>query len=218
MRIALSVLISAVGLALPLAALAAPPGFSDLPSRSDDKSPIQLRIVKYAGSTNGGMIVEVKNTGQTGADFTADGLFFVPDVDPEKAPQRLGAAGPFEVKTRTGWRDEENLRLAPGQTARLKLQVFCIDSHRGSPSSATPFRLARKRLPRELRQEIERGTKVLLKNGKVKNAKHIKGDVQGHVWKTRDKKWVPIEGERANEKGSPSPSPNQEQRRGPRHW
>ncbi len=210
MRTVLSLLI--ISLLIPLTATAAPPRFADLPTTSEKTSPIKLRIIKYSGSTNGGMLVEVKNTGKVNADFKATGLFFVPDGDPETAPQRLGAAGPFEVKTRSGWKDEEQLELKPGATAKLKLQLFCIDSHRGSPNPSTPFRLAKERLPKELSQKIEQGTKVLMRAKKVPNAKHIKGDVQGHVWKTRDQKWIPLEGERANEKGSQQKGPMPQRR------
>ncbi len=190
-----------VVLALPFYAFAGPPEFADLPLADGKQSPIKLKIVGYTGSTNGGMEVIVKNTSKSHADFTATGLFFVPNGDPETAPQRLGAAGPFEVKRKDGWKVEENLRLQPGESARLKLQLFCIDSHRASPSSSTPFRLAKKRLPKPIREKIETGTKMMLKSKKVPNAKHIKGDVQRHVWKTRDENWIPVEGERKNEKG-----------------
>lgn len=212
MRITHAFAAFAFSLLVPLLAFGTPPGFSDLPTDAGKKSPIKLKIIQYSGSTNGGMEVEVVNTAKTPQSFTAQGLFFVPNMNPEDAPQRLGAAGPFEVKNGNAWRDEENLELKPGQRARLKLSLFCIDSHRGSPSTATPFRLAKERLPKQIRQEIEKGTKALLKAKKVNNAKHIKGDVQGHVWKTRDANWIPVEGERKQEKTNKK-HPNQMQRR-----
>ena len=105
--------------------------------------------------------------------------------------------------------------LAPSQKATLRLQLFCIDSHRASPSSSTPFRLAQKRLPKQLRQDIEKGTRALLKSKKAKNAKQIRGDVQGHGWKTRNKKWIRLEGERSNEKQSVKPKLRNRQRLAP---
>ncbi|MFT7621514.1 MAG: hypothetical protein ACI9WU_000677, partial [Myxococcota bacterium] len=87
-------LLTLLSFLLPLTASGAPPSYADLPS-DGAQSPVKLRIVKYTGSTNGGMIVEVRNTGSSAAEFTADGLFFVPKGDAESAPQRLGAAGPF---------------------------------------------------------------------------------------------------------------------------
>ena len=199
---------------IPLTVAAGPPGFGKLPTLNGKKSPIKLRVVEYTGSTNGGMVIEVRNDGAKKAAFSAKGLFFVPNVNPDDAPQRLGAAGPFERATEAGWKVTKRLELAPGQTERLKVQVFCIDSHRASPSSSTPFRLASKRLPKELSQKIEAGTQRLMKARKARSAKGISGDVQGHVWKTRNKKWIRLEGERKNEKASPQKHhPLQRQRR-----
>ncbi len=68
--------------------------FVAMPEAKASAENLKIRVVKYDGNTNGEMVVEVKNTGRTTATFNSDGLFFVPKGDPEKAPQRLGAAGP----------------------------------------------------------------------------------------------------------------------------
>ena len=180
---------------------AAPPRFSKLPTLDKKaKTKLKLRIVRYTGSTNGGMVVEVKNDSKRPQTFKAAGLFFVPRGNPDDAPQRLGATGPFEVQDDGAWKRKEKLAIAPGQKVKLKLQLFCIDSHRSSPSASTPFRLAKKRLPKRLRQEIESGTRRILKSKKAGTARGARDDVQKHVWKTRNKKWIKLEGERQREK------------------
>ncbi len=83
-----------------LAAFAARPALADkfvpLPDVGD-KAELQIRVVRYDGSTNGKMVVDVRNNGKTRTRFVAEGIYFIPAGDPEKAPQRLGAAGPFTV-------------------------------------------------------------------------------------------------------------------------
>ena len=48
------------------------------------------------------------------------------------------------------------LTVAAGATTRVKLDVFCIDSHRSSPSPANVFTVGVKRLPKELTSTIEK--------------------------------------------------------------
>lgn len=194
--------VAVVGLSLTTAA-AASPKFGPMPRLANaKKSNLEVRIVKYDGSTNGQMVVDVRNTGSKSETFDAKGLFFVPDGDPERAPQRLGAAGPFVTQVGKDWKAMEQMAIGPNETRRMKLSVFCIDSHRSSPSSQTKFSLAKQRLPKELRQEITAGTQKIMKASKAKSAFEAASDVQGHVWKTRDKKWIKLEGERKQEKAS----------------
>ncbi len=183
-------------------ALSASPDFVPIPGATAKAkaSKLKLRVVGYTGSTNGEMIVEVLNDSRSAEDFNPAGLYFVPKGDPEVAPQRLGATGPFEIADGEGWKDAKGLKLGAGKSQKVKLQVFCIDSHRPSPSTATPFGLAGDRMPQELRAEVETGTQAILKANKVGNAKHVKGEVQSHMWKTRDKKWIKLHGERKKEK------------------
>jgi nucleoside 2-deoxyribosyltransferase len=174
---------------------------------------LEMRTITYNGSTNGRMVIEVTNTGKTKQSFDAAGLYFVPGGDPEKAPQRLGAAGPFEVVTKKGTSEAiEQLDVAPGDTVKLELHVFCIDSHRSSPDSTTPFEVAAKRMPKKLRTEINAETKKILKKHKNKVAPAA-SEIQSHVWKSRDAKWIELEGERANEKSSDDDRPQQRQER-----
>jgi hypothetical protein len=180
---------------LPALAQAGP--FVPLPKQGK-ATKLQVRFVKYTGGANGKMVVDVRNPGKRSERFTAKGMYFVPDGDPERAPQRLGAAGPFET---AGGDSKSSIRVKPGATVRLNLQVFCLDSHRSSPGASQGFNVARKRLPKSLQSKIEGGAHKALR-------KH-KGDVgaansaiQSHVWSTRNKRWIKLQGERKNEKSS----------------
>ena len=165
---------------------------------------LKMRTIAYNGGTNGRMVIAVKNTGKIRQTFEATGLYFVPGGDSETAPQRLGAAGPFEVvRKKSGTSDAiEKLVVAPGDTVKLELHVFCIDSHRSSPDSSTPFTVANKRMPKKLRAQINGETKKILKKHKNKVAPAAASEIQSHVWKTRDADWIELEGERANEKSA----------------
>jgi hypothetical protein len=156
-----------------------------------------IRVVKYDGSTNGAITVEVKNPGTAIAAFDAKGLYFVPAVNPEQAPQRLGAVGPFTTRTRPD--RAEMLELQPGASEQLTLDVYCIDSHRSSPTSETPFRVAKTRMPRQLSTAIEKSTAETAAPYGGVTAPTAKSAVQGEVWKTRDGKWIKLDGESAQE-------------------
>jgi len=175
-------------------------GFRNVPGAG--AKALQMRTVKYNGSTNGRMVVQVRNKGKTTETFDAAGLYFVPGGDPEKAPQRLGAAGPFEVVGAEGASGEaiQKLKIAPGESVELELHVFCIDSHRSSPDSSTNFAVANKRMPKKLRTEIQTGATKVLKRHKNKVAPDAAAEIQSQIWETRDADWVKLEGERAHEK------------------
>ena len=164
-------------------------------------SGVSLRIVKYDGATNGALEVEVKNTRDEATPFVAKGLYFVPQGNADEAPQRVGAVGPFTVKTAKGWERRESLTLAPGATAELRLDVYCIDSHRGSPSSSTGFRMAKERVPQKLSDDIARDAHQAAQGLGGVAAPEAKSAVQSQVWKNRDKKWLKLEGEGAQEAG-----------------
>ncbi len=189
----------AVSLLLPAPAAAGPAKFHRVPGAAKT---LQMRTVAYDGSTNGRMVVEVQNTAKTEQTFEAAGLYFVPEADPKEAPQRLGAAGPFELVTARGASGEplQKLSIAPGATVRLELHVFCIDSHRSSPTSETPFAVAKRRMPKALRTTIQSGTTKILRRHKGKVAPKATSEIQSHVWETRDADWIELEGERAGEK------------------
>ena len=138
---------AALGLVSLRPASAATP-FGKLPGQQGKTSPLVIRIVQYAGSTNGAITVDVKNPSAEPQEFTAKGLYFVPQGNANEAPQRLGAVGPFQVLSGGGGQRADHLTIAPGATERLALDVYCIDSHRASPSPTTPFRVAKDRVPR----------------------------------------------------------------------
>ena len=161
------------------------------------RSGLLLQVLHYDGATNGTVTVQVKNPTAAAQDFSPRGLFFVPDVDPDHAPQRLGAVGSLLQK---GAKDRaDTLRLGPGQSATLMLDVFCIDSHRPSPSSSTPFRVGKERMPRQLSQSIDSNTKAAATSLGGVNAPPAKSAVQQEVWKTRDQKWIKLDGEGSQE-------------------
>lgn len=184
--------------------------YQRLPALNKSSKSLRIRFVRYTGGTNGRMIVDVRNTGKQTATFTPEGLYFVPQVDPERAPQRLGAAGPFEVDK--GQEVQRSLKVAPGKTKRLRLQVFCLDSHRASPSSSHSFRVAKKRLPKSLRTKIVKRARKAYMDNKGKGYGAQKGAMQRAIWNTRNQKWKKLEGERKNEK-SPNKSRNPALRR-----
>lgn len=183
----------------PQAALAGE--FVDLPPEAGKSSSMKVKFVRYTGGTNGQIVVDIKNVGKAEARFQAQGLYFVPSGDPERAPQRLGAAGPFQAQEQGKWTEQEKLSLKAGEVRRLKLQVFCLDSHRSSPGSDQGFSVARERLPKELRRTISKGAAdIYLKSGKKMPA--AKGAIQSHVWESRNKKWLKLQGERKQEKSN----------------
>src|SRR3954469_13994114 len=185
---------AAVGLVIVRPAAAAT-GFEKLPGEQGKTSPLVMRIVQYEGSTNGASTVEVKNpTGQP-QEFSAKGIYFVPTGNPNEAPQRLGAVGPFQLHSNNGRSERtDHTTIAAGATARMTLDVYCIDSHRASPSSSTSFRIAKERMPAPLVRAIDNdAAKVAGEKGV--SAPEAKPAVQSEVWKNRNKKWIKLDGE-----------------------
>jgi len=173
--------------------------FHAVPASGKANKKIKLRVVQYDGSTNGELTVEVKNTGKVAATFDATGLYFVPDMDPAEAPQRLGAVGPMVIAEGDEELRKDKVTIAAGETVTLVLDVFCIDSHRSSPSTSTPFTVAEKRMPKSLARKVDaEGRKAAKKAGGFA-ADAAKDDVQGAVWKARDEKWIKLEGEGVQE-------------------
>lgn len=166
--------------------------FDPVPSAAGaPPSGLTMQVVKYDGSTNGAITVDLKNPTAGPVDFSAEGLYFVPGGDPDHAPQRLGAVGAFINRGRR----VEKLTLAPGATERLTFDVYCIDSQRPSPSPGTAFRLSNERMPRELTHDIANNTHEAAKSLGGVHAAPAKSAVQGEVWKTRDRKWTKLQGE-----------------------
>ncbi|MDY0001296.1 MAG: hypothetical protein RBU30_08390 [Polyangia bacterium] len=179
-------------------------GHARLPGLDGKRPGLTMKVLRYTGGTNGKMVVEVRNPSLQTVAFDPTGLYFVPEGDPDKAPQRLGAAGPFEVSEGGVWKSQEKLRVPPGKTAKVQLQVFCIDSHRSSPTASHQFNMAAERLPKNLRREISAGASdALRKSGNRMPA--AKSAIQSHIWKTRDQRWIKLEGERRQEKNATPP-------------
>jgi len=177
-------------------------GFSPMPARAGQTNSLKIKFVRYTGGASGRMVVDLRNDSRKSTTFQPKGLFFVPQMDPERAPQRLGAAGPFEVDQGQGWVLHQKISVRPGKTVRVKLQVFCLDSHRSSPSVSQRFRIAKKLLPKSIRKTIVAGAAKTYRKYKGRLAAPAASEVQGKVWRTRNKKWIKIEGERKNEKSS----------------
>lgn len=184
-----------------------------VPALDGKAQPLKMRVVAYDGATNGSMVVEVANSGAQSETFIADGIYFVPGGNPEKAPQRLGAAGPI-VLVENGVEKTylEGIQIPPGSKRTVRLEVFCIDSHRSSPSSSTKFGVAAERLPRELRHKITHGAKQIIHENKG-DVRKAKSAIQSHMWKTRDADWIKLEGERKQEKSASPAHPQEQQRR-----
>jgi len=188
-----------VGLLVASTFVAAKPP-TPLPALEGGRSNLAVRIIRYTGGVNGEMVVEVQNNGTRPEVFNAQGLYFVPDGDPDKAPQRLGAAGPFQIEGKGEPRSLDKLPLPPKAKAQVRLQVFCIDSHRSSPTAQNSFHLGKERLPKQLRTEIDSKAKAALgrHGGRMPAAKSA---IQSEVWQARDKNWIKLDGERKQEKG-----------------
>ena len=174
---------------------AAATGFEKLPGEQGKTSPLLMRIIQYQGSTNGAITVEVKNPTNAPQVFTAKGIYFVPTGNANEAPQRLGAVGPFQIQSNGPSQRLDRTTIAAGATERLTLDVYCIDSHRASPSSSTSFRVAKDRVPDSLVKSIDADAgRAAAEYGGVSSPK-AKGSVQTEVWKNRDQKWIPLDGE-----------------------
>ena len=168
-------------------------------------SKLQIRAVEYDGSTNGTLKVQIKNTAKTTQSFSATGLYFVPDGDPDQAPQRLGAVGPMQLASDKATKEVTKLEVAPGATVEVALDVFCIDSHRASPSPANVFTVGKTRLPKELAQTIEKRAESAVTKARIDGSAAprpaAKSEIQSEVWRSRDAKWVELEGDGVQEAG-----------------
>lgn len=159
---------------------------------------LEIRATTYDGSTNGTLTVEIKNPAKTAQKFSATGLYFVPEGDPDSAPQRLGAVGPMQI-TKAEAKEQTELVIAAGATVEVNLDVFCIDSHRSSPSTQNVFNVGATRMPKELASAIEgradNAVKAKRAAGEPAARPAAKGAIQSEVWKTRDSKWIKLDGE-----------------------
>jgi hypothetical protein len=159
---------------------------------------LEIRAVEYDGAVNGTLRVQVKNTQKTAQKFAATGLYFVPQGDPDTAPQRLGAVGPMQLATDSK-KEQASIDVPAGATVDVALDVFCIDSHRGAPSTKNVFDVGGTRMPKELSHQIETGADEAVaaerKSGTSAPRPAAKGAIQSKVWESRDSDWVELDGE-----------------------
>ncbi len=164
---------------------------------------LELRVVQYDGSTNGRLHVQVRNPAKAAQKFSAKGLYFVPEGNPDTAPQRLGAVGPMQIANDP--KEVSELEVAPGATVEVVLDVFCIDSHRSSPSPQNKFSVGVKRMPKDLAQTIEKRADDAVGAARARGAAAprpaAKSSIQGEVWRSRDSKWIELDGEGKQEVG-----------------
>ena len=196
----LGLMTSGVGSARTLKRSKGRKGFVPLPSLKG-KSNSKLKI-KFKAYTGGKVTAEVKNSSSRARPFHPAGVFFVPVNHPDKAPQRMGAAGPYEVYDGGAWKPvTKSYKIPAGKKGRVRLQVFCLDHHRASPQNGQKFYVAKRRLPKKLRRKIRKGvTKALGGRRSYKAAPRAKGAVQTHIWNVRGRKWKKLEGEGTQEK------------------
>lgn len=177
-------------------------GFVPLPRlKGSGKAASKLKI-KFKVYKGGKVTAEVKNTSSRARPFHPAGVFFVPVDHPDKAPQRMGAAGPYEVYDGGAWKPvTKSYKIPAGKKVRVRLQVFCLDHQRASPQNGQNFYVAKRRLPKKLRRKIRQGvTKALGGRRSYKAAPRAKGAVQAHIWNVRGRKWKKLEGEGKQEK------------------
>ena len=195
----LSVFVVGLGLVMSLPARAAD-GFGKLPTADGGKSsPLLIRILRYQGGTNGAITVDIKNPTSEPQGFSAKGLYFVPRSNANEAPQRLGAVGPFLLLGAGRHERRDGMTIDAGATERLSIDVYCIDSHRASPGAATSFRIAKDRVPAALSRAIEADVHQAARPYGGVSAAPARSAVQSEVWKNRDKKWIELDGEGAQE-------------------
>lgn len=164
------------------------------------ESKLEIRAIAYDGSVNGSLTVQIKNSTKLAQKFSAAGLYFVPEGNVDQAPQRLGAVGPMRFEAS---KETSELQVAAGATVEVQLDVFCIDSHRSAPTTANVFNVGATKMPKELTRTIETGADLAVaskrKAGDKAPRPAAKGEIQSEVWKSRDAKWIKLDGEGAQE-------------------
>ena len=147
------------------------------------------------------MVVEVQNNGTRSEVFNAQGLYFVPDGDPDKAPQRLGAAGPFQMEGQGSRARSTSSRWAPRPRPRCASRSSASTRTAPAPRRRTRSTWARSGSPSSSAHEIDSKAKAALgrHGGRMPAAKSA---IQSEVWQARDKNWIKLDGERKQEKGS----------------
>jgi len=170
----------------------------DTKFKSVPDSKLEIRAIEYDGSVNGTLTVQVRNAGKASQKFSAAGLYFVPEGDADSAPQRLGAVGPMQI-TGKETKETKELVIAAGATVEVKLDVFCIDSHRSAPTPQNAFDVGKTRMPKQLTATIEKDADEAVQDRRAAGAAAprpaAKSAIQSKVWKNRDSKWIKLDGE-----------------------
>lgn len=174
-------------------------GFAKLPAQKGKQTKLEIRMMGYK---NGKLVAQIRNKSRRPQTFDPQGLFFVPNGNPDKAPQRMGAAGPFEVLESGTWKAKRRMKVASGKRFKVRLHLFCLDSHRSSPSNGQAFAVARKRLPKRLQTRIAKGTRRIFAAEGAYARPSAKSAAQSHIWRVRNSKWIRLQGERRKEKSS----------------
>ena len=186
----------------------ADPGFVPLPVSAGAPRALEIQVQRYEGSTNGQLTVSIRNPTDRAVKFEAGGLYFVPEQNANDAPQRLGAAGPFAVQKQSGgFQPSDGYTLSPNSQVEVKLDVYCIDSHRRSPRTGDVFRVAVTRMPADLTRSIQSDTNTAARQNGGYAAPAAKSAVQSEIWKNRNKKWIELDGEGVQEKRKDAPAP-----------
>jgi hypothetical protein len=174
----------AVGFVGALAASAsADDRYHPMPPGPGQDGKFELRVVQYDDGVHGEMTVEVHNLGNVSSNFSARGLYFVPDDNPNTAPQRLAVVGGVRTGSEDAPRDV--IQVAAGGTMKVRFDVYCIDEDRHSPESTTQFTMARTRLPADLSVAIEGTTAEVVKTIKLKADDDQQRRIQPLVWMAR---------------------------------
>jgi len=173
--------------------------YRPIPSGPGQTGQLELRVMQYDKGVYGEMTVEIHNRGAQPASFSASGLYFTPDDDPDSAPQRLAIVG--GVRTGSEEAPRAGVALAGDATLRIRFDVYCIDEDRDAPESDTPFTLARSRMPPRLIAALEASTRDVVKTIKLKPDDDQRRQLQPLVWQARRSAPAKLVGDGAQERG-----------------
>lgn len=157
--------------------------FHPMPPGTGQDGKFELRVVHYDDGVHGEMTVEVHNLGNASSNFSARGLYFTPDDNPNIAPQRLAVVGGIRTGSEDAPRDL--IQVAAGGTMKVRFDVYCLDEDRHAPRSSTQFTLARSRLPDALQVGLEQATAEVVKTIKLKADDDQQRRIQPLVWQVR---------------------------------
>ena len=172
---------------------AVPPKASDAKAGcpTANSKPLKIEIRGYHSRK---MEIVVRNPDCRTRAFSPKGLYFVPMGS---RPQRMGAAGPYEIWLSGAWQPVQGgarTFLAPGQRMRMRLQVYCLDHGRAEPPSGQSYRVARSRMPKPLQQRLYRAVNPYTR-GRRRLSRPAKRRVQRRIWDVRNAFDSPLDGD-----------------------